>query len=262
MKIIKVNDNQEKLKYEIYSMQLKQEQARRYREEQAKKIQFYRLNVGIPFETDIFKKNFIERISSYQQTKTICELTQIPISDKKVVYGDDFSPDSSSLFTLSPYYHTYYDNETDIIKKGNQQQKEFLENFIEYGLTKYHLNPRREFDLNSYIFLNPFINSSQFETFGTFGYSDNFIFLPHAIMALEMSLYLLKNDLPAETLYYYTDYIADPKDRISFSEIFHFNKEETITKEKMENLMNGDLTQKELLTRELRLGSTFGDYIK
>lgn len=118
MKIIKVNNSQEKVKYEIYNMQLNQEKARRYWEELAKTIGFYRLEFkdayDLPCNNGFGLKDFINN-NDKNITKYVCEFRDVSKDEKSVIYGDSMKA-SLPDYHLYPYdellFHTQLNKET------------------------------------------------------------------------------------------------------------------------------------------------------
>lgn len=258
MKIIKVNDTNDKSKYEIYNMQLDDKRMRIYREEQASKIQFYRLN--ITFQNEM--TDFIEKINSFHRIKTICEFEELPIRDAKVICGSDFNPNPFSFSTieLATYSSETPNYLTESIRKGNNQQTEFIEKFVEHGLRDYQLKSSKEWDVRSYIFLNPYVNCGK-ENRGTYGYTDNVVLLPYGVVALHLLELLEMEKESSDSLWFYTDYMDSNSQNDLFDNL-QFSKEKNISNEEMEDLIRGNLVDQRVLTKKISLDSIFTTYIK
>lgn len=258
MKIIKVNEVSDKSKYEIYNMQLNDKRVRIYREEQAKKIQFYRLN--ITFQNEAI--DFIERINSFQRAKTICEFEELPICDAKVICGSDFSPNpfSFSNINLSTYSSEIPNCLTESIRKGNSQQTEFIEKFVEQGLRDYQLESSKEWDVRSYIFLNPYVDCGNGNC-GTYGYTDNVVLLPYEVVALHLLELIGMEKKSSDSLWYYTDYMDLNNQNALFGNL-QFSKEKTISNEEMKYLIRNNLVDQRVLTKKISLDNIFTTYIK
>ena len=202
MKIIKVDNENNESKYEVYNMFLDDKKIKIYREEQARRIKFYRLSITSQQELT----DFVKLINSFQKGKTIFETVELPVGVARVICGDEFNPYpfSSSTIELSPYSDEKPNPLTESIIKGYDQQEKFLERFIDYGLKDYIFEPSQRWDISSYIFLNPYVECG---TFGTYGYLDNVVSLPYEIMALHLLECLEEGKPFDESIWYYTDYV-------------------------------------------------------
>lgn len=192
MKIIKVIDGNNKLKYEIYKMQLNQEKARKYKEEQAKKIEFYRLGFRDSYDSSrennhdgLFLRNYIDSIEK-SATKYVYEFTELPVSEQKVRYTDLWD------YSLPHDYHLYSyqdgiflnENEVKYREKFLEQQKTFINHFIEDGLTDYKFNFNKNTDFHhrhAYIFLNSYDFSCNYSPYT---FTDNVVCLPKETIAM------------------------------------------------------------------------------
>lgn len=259
MKIIKVNEGNEKVKYEIYNMYLNQEIARRYREEQAKKLEFYRLEFDDDY--DLFRNNGLGLTECIQligkrNAKYVYEFTEIPVEEKCVVYGD-FGDIISPQYSFRPYdtkalYSNYYKKEKE---KGLAQQKDFINYFVEEGLSDYqfeHLD-RTGYSMHAYIFLNSFgLHSSH----SAYCYTDNVVWLPNEMI----TMYLLEKGY-VEEMHYYISKIDYEEEKKIFAS-FDFEKSSTFTEQQMKDLLNSGLVEEEAFTRKISLDKYITNYIK
>ncbi len=116
MKIIKVDNENNESKYEVYNMFLDDKKIKIYREEQARRIKFYRLSITSQQELT----DFVKLINSFQKGKTIFETVELPVGVARVICGDEFNPYpfSSSTIELSPYSDEKLNPLTESIIKG------------------------------------------------------------------------------------------------------------------------------------------------
>lgn len=264
MNIIKVIDGNNKLKCEIYKMQLNQEKARRYKEEQAKKIEFYRLGFRDSYDSSrennrdgLFLRNYIGNIEK-STSKYIYEFTELPVSEQKVRCTDLW--DSS----LPPDYHLYSyqngiflgGNEVKHREKFLEQQETFINHFIEEGLSGYKFNSNKNTDLHhrhAYIFLNSYGIGCNFSSYT---YTDNVVCLPKETIAM----YLLETGR-LEEAYYYIDKIDIEEEKKLFA-TFDFKKSSTFSPKQIEDLLNSGLLNEGTLTRKMALDKYLTNYIK
>lgn len=262
MKIIKVNGSQEKVKYEIYNMQLNQEKARRYREELAKKVEFYRLEFKKDY--DLYRngglglEDYIEKVDK-SKTKYIYEFTEIPKVEESIIYGD-FGDTSLPDYHLHSYVERTYAPELykEDREKGLAEQEEFINRFIEKGLLDYNyfgqLDNTDTNHMHAYIFLNSFGYGSKHSVYS---YTDNVVSLPSEIMVM----YLLEKGY-IEEAHYYINKIVDLEEERKLFANFEFEKSSEFTQKQMRDLQNSDILDENVLRRRLSLDSYLTNYIK
>lgn len=260
MKIINEKGSQEKLKYEIYNMQLNQEKARRYREELAKKIEFYRLEFkdeyDLPCNEGLGLGDAIRRLERHN-TKCVYEFMEIPKTEKSVIYSDIIQADFPDYHFYSYFERSYYPEFCkEDREKGLAQQKDFIEHFIEEGLSNYTFKQVGDIEklMHAYIFLNPFDYGSKYSTYSCV---DNVVYLPNEIIAM----YLLEKGY-IEKVYYYLSKMVTIGDKRKLFANFEFEKSTEFTQEQMQDLLSSGLLEEEVLTRKLSLDLYLTNYIK
>lgn len=176
MKIIKYDIAQDK-KYIFYDMKLNLERARKFREEQAKRIEFFKLQCRD--NLNLSTKIVLEENSIY-------EFYQLPICEEHL--EEPLIPKEYQLYR--------YEN---IKTKYANQQKEFLEKYIEEGLQDYKSKTLSKSGyIHSYIFLNTFRKMYRKPV----QKSENVVLLPKEAMIL----YLLEKGEFTYTHFKYLDY--------------------------------------------------------
>lgn len=259
MKIIKVNDSQEKLKYEIYSMQLKQEQVKKYREEQAEKLKFYSLRFENSYDSSCINGldlvNCIGHGVGTCNRKYLFEFPEIPISEKSVVYGEGIDT-SSTNYLLFPYEcSSYSELFKEEIEQGLAQREDFKKQFIEEGLLDYdffkHIAKTNN-PMCAYIFLNSIDFGSLY-----YSYTDNVVCMPNELIAM----YLLEKGY-IEDAYYYINKIVDLEEERKLFANFEFEKSFTFSSKQIEDLLDSGILEKEALTRKISNAKYIAKYIK
>lgn len=256
MKIIKVNEGNEKVKYEIYNMYLNQERARRYREEQAKKLEFYRLEFKVSYDLSCLGLiNYIECIGKNGE-KYIYEFTIVEKGKKGkyTAYYGEYNSLIISKYFFKPYgslaRYSNYCKEKE--KEGLNQKEEFIDYFIKEGLSDYqfkHLS-RSGCAMQTYIFLNSIVSDNRD------CHIDNVVCLPNEIT----TMYLLDKGY-IEEMYYYINKINWKEEKKIFAS-FDFEKSSTFTVHQMKDLLNSGLIEEEALTRKIALDKYITNYIK
>lgn len=260
MKIINEKGSQEKIKYEIYNMQLNQEKARRYREELAKKIEFYRLEFkdayDLPFNEGLGLGDAIRRLERYN-TKCVYEFMEIPKAEKSVIYGDSIKADFPDYHFYSYFEHSYYPElYKEDREKGLAQQKNFIEHFIEEGLSNYTFQQLDDIEnvVKAYIFLNSFDYRSKCSSYSCL---ENVVCLPNEATAM----YLLEKGFIEEAHCYISKIVNLDEEQKLFGS-FTFEKSTEFTQEQMQDLLSSGLLKEQTLTRKRELDLYLTNYIK
>lgn len=264
MKIIKLNESNKKLEYEIYSMHLKQQKARRYREEQIKNLRFYRLiahsvnNIGI-------LKSEINRGIGAKRLHTIFGMRKFRIGKQEVDYNRKakfiFFPTGVKLY---PYTKCSKFSERD-----TQIQRRIIEQYIEGDFGDYFLSPF-DYDTsyreaskyqNYYLFPNLF---NQDERYYNNGFCDNVVALSNEMAAM----YFLQQLENKDDSQLYEEYLKfcingiNLENRDSFMENVQFIKEAAITEQAIDTLANINLVNKHELQLKISRDRVYTPYIK
>ncbi len=264
MKIIKLNESNKKLKYEIYSMHLKQQKARRYREEQIKNLRFYRLIAHSVNDIENLKGK-INRDMGDKRLKTIFGMKKVTIGKQEVNYTDKvkFSSFSKGV-KLYPYteFSKFSERDTQIQKRIIEQ---YIENdFGDYFLTPYDYNTcyRNATEYQSYyLFPNIFIPDKKYYNNG---FCDNVVALSNEMAAM----YFLQQLENADGRQLYEAYLRccingiNIENRDSFMENVQFVKEAIITEQAIDTLANIDLIDKHELLLKISRDKVYTSYIK
>lgn len=271
MKIIRVNNSQEKVKYEIYNMQLNQEKARRYREEQIKKLRFYKLIAHSVDDIECLADDIHRGISGKQRNKTIIGIDRtIPISKKEVNCNESVKYSFFSKGTkLYPYSE---DNKFDVI--DCRMQKEVIEfisdNFEQCLFSRTDCWSVDSFstELNCYFFPYCFVRDKRYRNNG---FCANVLPLSNEMFAL----YLLqkleeRDDLEGEKgdLEHYEEYLQscinniNLKNRNSLMENIRFVREATIPEKTIDALANVDIVDQHGLQLKISRDKIYTSYIK
>lgn len=263
MNIIKVNEGNDKLEYEIYNMQLNLEKARRYREEQANKIRFYRLGFSTSYDSSpinknsLFLRDYIDGIEK-SNTKYVYEFTEIPLSEQKVRCMDLWDFSLPQDYHLYAYQEGIFLTEHDLKyrEKFLEQQKTFIEHFIEKGLSNYKFETNKNTDIHhshAYIFLNSYGIGCNYNPYT---YTDNVVCLPKEMIAM----YLLETERIEEVHYYIAK--IDWKEEKKLFANFEFEKSSTFSQKQIDDLLRSGLIEEESFTRKIALDKYLTNYIK
>lgn len=259
MKIINEKGSQE-IKYEIYNMQLNQEKAKRYREELAKKIEFFRLEFENEYDllcnNGFGLKDFINN-NTKNIAKYICEFREISKGEKSVIYGDSINADFPDYHFYSYFERSYRPElRKEDREKGLTQQKDFIEHFVEEGLSDYTFKHVGDIEklMHTYIFLNHFDYRSKYSAYSCV---DNVVYLPNEVI----TMYLLEKGY-IEKVYYYLSKMVTIGDKRKLFANFEFEKSTEFTQEQMQDLLSSGLLEEEVLTRKLSLDLYLTNYIK
>lgn len=260
MNIIQVNESNNKAKYEIYKIHLNEEKARRFREEQAKKIEFYRLSYRK--ECDLKRYNgleleeYIERVGK-DDTQYVYEFTEVQKARNSIAYANSIDI-SLPGYQLNSYDERIFYSEIfkEAYKKGIAQQESFIEQFMENGLSNYEFKHIGKIirPIHGYIFLNSLDYRSQHSSYSC---CENVVSLPNEIMAM----YLLEKGMLEEAFYYINKIMGLEEENKLFSN-FEFEKSSSFSQKQIDDLMDCGVIDEKEFTRKLTFDEFHVSYIK